>query len=218
MIKINKGEKPKILHDNSDVWVDDLLGYIHRNEKVPPALGSKYNHPEIKEALKKETNSKCMYCESKVGHVSYEHIEHIRPKAKEKYPELTFDWDNLGLACPKCNMNKSDEFDPFLPLLNPYVDQPSEYLFAAGPYIYGRPGAARGQLTEKLLDLNRVELIEQRLERIEAIRQLMDSYEKEQNLTLKKLILKELLKELGVDKAYSFVTNSMVKIVDLEAA
>jgi 5-methylcytosine-specific restriction endonuclease McrA len=218
MIKINKGEKPKILHDNSDVWVDDLLGYIHRNQEVPSALGSKYNHPEIKEALKKETYSKCMYCESKVGHVSYEHIEHIRPKAKGKYPELTFDWDNLGLACPKCNMNKSDEFDPLLPLLNPYVDQPNEYLFAAGPYIYGRPGKARGQLTEKLLDLNRVELIEQRLEKIEAIRQLMDSYEKEQNVTLKKLILKELLKELDADKAYSFVTNSMVKIVDLEAA
>lgn len=218
MIKISKGEEPKILHDNSNAWVDSLLRYIHRNQKVPSALGSKYNHPEVKEALKKETYSKCMYCESTVAHVSYEHIEHIKPKAKEKYPELTFDWENLGLACPKCNMNKGDEFDPHLPLLNPYVDQPNEHLFAAGPYIYGRPGKARGQLTEKLLDLNRVELIEQRLEKIEAIRQLMDSYEKEQNLTLKKLILKELLKELGVDKAYSFVTNSMVKIVDLEAA
>lgn len=218
MIKLTKGVKPQILNDNSDIWRDDLLGYIRRGEKTPSAVASRYNHADVKASLKEESKYKCMYCESKVSHVSYEHIEHIKPKAKDKYPELTFDWDNLGLACPKCNMNKSDEYDPALPLLNPYIDHPENYLVAMGPYVYGKPGQARGQLTEKLLELNRVDLIEQRLERIDAIRQLMDCYEKEQNKTLKKLILKEVMRELESDRPYSFVTNSMLAVVGLEAA
>lgn len=218
MIKLTKGEKPQILIDNADDWKNDLLDYIRRNEKVPNTVGNKYNNIEVKQALQTESYSKCMYCESKVAHVAYEHIEHIKPKAKDKFPELAFEWENLGLACPVCNMNKSDKYDPSLPLLNPYVDEPSQHLSAVGPYIFAKPGDDRGQLTEKLLDLNRIELVEQRLERIETIRQMMDSYEKESNAMLKKLLLKEIIEELKKDKAYSFITNSLVKIVGFEAA
>lgn len=218
MIKLTKGAKPQVLIDNSEIWRDELLGYIRRGEKVSSNVASRYNHADIKPSLKDESKNKCMYCESKVSHVSYEHIEHIKPKAKDKYPELTFDWDNLGLACPKCNMNKSDEYDSTLAPLNPYLDTPRDHLVVVGPYIYGRPGKNRGQLTEKLLDLNRIDLIEQRLERIDAVRQLMDCYEKEANQTLKKMILKEVMRELETDKPYSFVLNSVVEVVGIEAA
>lgn len=213
MIKLNKGAEPQILLDNSINWRNELLGYIKRNEKVPSAVSNRYNNSQVKASLKEEVKSKCMYCESKVSHVSYEHIEHVKPKAKDMYPELTFDWNNLGLACPVCNMNKSDEYDPNLPVLNPYIDQPNNFLFATGPYVFGKPGQARGKLTEKLLELNRVDLIEQRLERMEAIRLLMDSYENEKNPTLKKIIYKEIIRELEENREYSFVINSMVNIV-----
>lgn len=218
MIKIKKGNKPQVLVHNDARWTNELLGFIQRKEKVPASVSNRYNHSEVKKALKVEAKNKCIYCESKVSHVSYEHIEHIKPKAKDKYPELTFEWENLGLACPVCNMNKDDEYDPNLPFLNPYIDNPNDYLFASGPCVFGKPGQARGKLTERLIKLNRVELIEQRLERIEAIRQLMDSYENEQNPLLKKVIYKELLIELGEDKPYALVLNSMVKIVGVKVA
>jgi len=116
-----------------------------------------------------------------------------------------------------CNKNKSDELDPNLPILNPFSDTPNDFLFATGPYIFSKPGQARGKLTEKLLDLNRVDLIEQRLERIESIRKLLDIYENEKHSTLKKIIYKEIIQELDVDKEYSFVINSMVNIVGVAA-
>lgn len=218
MIKLNKGPKPDILSNNADSWRDELLGYIQRDEKIPANVGNRYNHTEVKQSLRAESNSKCMYCESKVSHVSYEHIDHIKPKAKNKFPELTFEWQNLGLACPVCNINKSDDFDHQLPILNPYIDVPEHYLVAVGPYVYARPGNSRGQLTEKLLKLNRVELIEQRMERIESIRQMMNSYENEKNEILKKLLLREIILELQEDKAYSFISNALVKLVGIEAA
>jgi energy-coupling factor transporter ATP-binding protein EcfA2 len=67
-----------------------------------------YNFSETRNekivALIKETKGKCMYCESFISAVAPEHIEHYRPKAI--YPQLTFDWANLGLACPWCNIKK----------------------------------------------------------------------------------------------------------------
>ncbi|TOO97818.1 HNH endonuclease, partial [Vibrio parahaemolyticus] len=89
-------------------------------------------------------------------------------------------------ACPVCNMNKSDEYDQNLPFLDPFNDEPSEHLYAAGPYVFGRAGQKRGQLTEKVIELNRMDLVEQRLERIDAIRKLTDSYQNEHNPILKK--------------------------------
>lgn len=213
MIKLVKLEKPQVLTDNAEAWKDEVLGYIQRGEKVPTASSNRYNESTVKATLKEESNFKCMYCESKVKHVAHEHIEHIKPKAQSKYPELTFEWSNLGLACPICNMNKSDTYDENLPFLNPFVDEPSEHLVAAGPYVFAKPDRRRGELTQRVIDLNRPELIEQRLERVEFIRGLVDKYEQEQNETLKKMLLKEVQLELSKDKEYSMIVNSLILLI-----
>jgi uncharacterized protein (TIGR02646 family) len=46
----------------------------------------------------------CSYCEMPV-HTALA-VEHIKPKAKDLYPELELEWDNFLLACPNCNSNK----------------------------------------------------------------------------------------------------------------
>ena len=41
---------------------------------------------------------------------------------KSKFPELVCDWENLTIACPKCNTNKGDYDLPLeCPLLGPAV-------------------------------------------------------------------------------------------------
>jgi hypothetical protein len=209
MIRIHKGKEPDILARNKNEWTKQLLCHIANGDKVPSTLRDKYNHHEVKAALKDECNSKCMYCESNVSHVSYEHIEHIKPKAQNKYPELTFEWHNLGLACPRCNINKGNIYDEFCPFVNPYSDEPSSFLFAVGLFVYHKPNNARGELTEKQIDLNRPDLIERRKERIDMIRNLFDRYCSENNATLKKVLKQELLIEIAEDKPYSFCAKSI---------
>ncbi|WP_182275259.1 HNH endonuclease [Bacillus velezensis] len=34
---------------------------------------------------------------------------------KEKFPDLTYSWENLTLACPKCNLNKEEYYEDELP-------------------------------------------------------------------------------------------------------
>jgi uncharacterized protein (TIGR02646 family) len=68
-----------------------------------------------KQALKKyiltcEQNMLCIYCESKIS-ISKEssHFEHIRPKAKNMYPELTFDYKNLAISCNGTCSNQEND-------------------------------------------------------------------------------------------------------------
>ena len=148
-----------------------------------------------------------MYCESRISHVTYDHIEHIKPKAKDKYPELTFSWSNLGLACPLCNMNKGHDFEAAVPFVNPYVDNPESHFVAVGGMMYHRAGDVRGELTERKLDLNRAALLEQRLERIEAIRALADRYHSAAE-PLRSVLRDEIRREASADKPYSMCVAS----------
>lgn len=211
MIQLSKNGEPPILSANKATWTAELMDYIQRGEKVPSSVSNRYNNPEVKESLRKESNSKCIYCESNVQHITYEHIEHLKPKAKDKYPELTFEYENLGLSCPKCNMNKGSEYDENLPYLNPFVDNPENHFKAVGALIWALPGDRRAKLTEIDIELNRPELLEVRLERLNSIRSLVEIYNQETNPRLKQSLKKEIETEISEDKPYSFVASKLVE-------
>lgn len=208
MIKLNKIGIPNSLKDHKDTWTNELMEYVDRGEDIPKRLKNKYNQDDVKEQLKKETYGKCMFCESTIGHIAYEHIEHYRPKSK--YPRLTFDWSNLGLACPICNIKKGEEFDEQYPIVNPYIDNPEDYLLFLGTMVIHKSNNKRGEITETLLELNRPELMEARKDRINSVRCLIDKYKMETNQTIKTLLLKEIKKEISDDKPYSMCVKSVV--------
>lgn len=208
MIRLQKQAEPQVLAQNKAAWTQQLLIHLHNNQDIPKTLVNRYNHQEVKEALRNETHGKCMYCESPVLHVTFEHIEHIKPKAKDKYPDLTFEWTNLGLACPICNMNKGDDYPECTPFVNPYVDDPSNHFVALGPFVYHKPGDQRAELTETTIELNRPELIERRKERIDMIRLFSDKIAMVGEPILKKNLQEQIAIEVGEDKPYSFCATS----------
>lgn len=67
---------------------------------------SRYKNDDVKVALKKIYHNKCAFCEQRI---EQSHIEHYRPK--KIYYWLAFSWDNLLIACPICNQNKSTHFE-----------------------------------------------------------------------------------------------------------
>jgi uncharacterized protein (TIGR02646 family) len=172
MIKIKRSKKPNILIQKAQEWTKTLLTIQKENDNAQ----KKYQSTEIKEALVKMCHDKCAYCESKVRHVDYGHIEHYRPKSK--YPELTFEWSNLLLACGICNSKayKGDKFPEKKeggPLINPCKDVPERhfnfyYDFKTGiASVFGT--TQRGQISEKLLGLNRHELRQYRSEYVRKL-------------------------------------------------
>ena len=212
MIKLNKKPEPNILSNNKIKWTSELMYYVNLKQKVPDQIINRYNHPDIKTILKEETNNgKCMYCESTISVVAPEHIEHYRPK--KHYPELTFEWSNLGLSCPRCNLNKKDVFDENCTYINPYNDSPDKHFISLGTMIYHKPNDKRALLTEFKLELNRPELMEARKTRIEAIRPLIDQYVAENNPTLRSILKREIEKEIAEDKPYSMCAKAVYKLI-----
>ena len=108
------------------------------------------------------------YCESKITHVDYGHIEHYRPKSGPfGRPDLTFEWSNLLLACGICNGPSHKgawfpEADEEGPIINPCEDNPGDHFdfkydsVAHLASVYGK--TERGRVTEALLGLNRKDL------------------------------------------------------------
>ena len=211
MIKLVKTQEPSSLSANKTNWTNQLLRFIARDEKIPSSLSNSYNIKEVKDKLRNESFSKCMYCESKVGHITYEHIEHIKPKAKDKFPNLTFEYTNLGLACPKCNMNKSDTYDVNNAFINPYIDNPNDHFLVYGAFIWAKSGDDRAKVSEIEIDLNRAELLEFRGERMKTIRGLVDSYNRTPDGVLKNALKKEISIEIAENKPYSFCAKKLVE-------
>jgi hypothetical protein len=214
MIKLKKLAEPEVLQKNKAAWTQEFVGAKAANA-MTNTIKFRYRHADIKTQIRRETSGKCVYCESKIGHVCPGDIEHIIPHSK--IPELVVDWENLTLGCVECNRRKGAYYSQQEPLLNPYSDEPGDHLQAFGTVIFGRAGDAMGKLTQLQLDLNRKELIERRLERIESLRRLTETYVSQAEGRLKDLIRDELLAEVAEDKEYAFVTRVFVKqYADLE--
>lgn len=77
--------------------------YIYKN-----VYDNRYKKEDIKEALKRGSHKKCVYCEKNVNDENFP-VEHYRPKSV--YYWLAYSWDNLLLSCDKCNTKKSDKFE-----------------------------------------------------------------------------------------------------------
>ena len=175
----------------------------------PTALAKRnYKASANKEALRKSTSGKCMYCEGKSGHVSHPHVEHIKPKSK--FPELEFEWDNLGFCCAVCNNNKNDKYDESTPFINPYDEDPARHIVFAGYIIFTMHGSERGEFTIRKLKLNRIELVEDREEKMKGVISMINEAYRTSNAYLRNATIEEIKKMAEKDQEYSAMVKSFL--------
>ena len=153
-----------------------------------------------------------MYCESKVTHIDFGDVEHIKPKSPEKFPELEFEWTNLGFVCGRCNNSKAKKYFDEAPFLDPYSEEPEDHIFATGAYLTQRNGSVRGEITIKEINLNRPDLLEKRLERINEIRIALNAAHRTGIDVLRASALAELEKEAESDNEYSLIVKTLLRL------
>ncbi|MCD2354877.1 HNH endonuclease [Pantoea sp. MHSD4] len=176
----------------------------------PLAIRTNYKHPDNKLALQNCSHGKCMYCESKVSHVYFGDVEHIRPKAQGKYPELEFEWTNHGYCCARCNNEKNDQFDSNCPLVDPYSEDPDAHILAFGSLLRHKAGSERGALTITTVGLNRPDLVEQRSIRINDLQNAIDACFRTSNNNVRDTLLSALVLERENDKEFSMVADALL--------
>ncbi len=172
MIRLDQGAQPQVLTEHGEAWTAEYLEWCEEPAGHEPRP---YAHPQIRSALERGTRSKCAYCEGRINDVAYSHIEHKLPK--RKHPKLVCTWENLTIACPRCNTNKGDYDAPECPLLDPYVDEVEEDVAFGGPLALPR-GGPRAHATITRLDLNRKDLVFARGETLLQLYSLLDLIER----------------------------------------
>ena len=165
------------MRNRAKEWQRKFLAAKTRKEKN--AAQRKYKHETVKAALVKMFAGKCAYCESKITHVDYGHIEHYRPKSGPSgRPDLTFAWPNLLLACGVCNgaEHKGERFPRASqggPIINPCKDEPARHFsfhYDAATKLASVYGVTRrGKTTVELLGLNRQPLREYRSKYVQRL-------------------------------------------------
>ncbi|MGZ3772712.1 MAG: HNH endonuclease signature motif containing protein [Pseudobdellovibrionaceae bacterium] len=210
MIKLQRGSKPHILTTKEPEWLSILKAEMANGKTVnQTSVSTNYNHPDIKIKIADCTHHKCMYCESKIKHVDHGEIEHIKPKSP--FSDLIFDWENFGFTCSVCNKNKGNFYSPTNPIVDPYSEEPSDFLIALGAFIFSKAGSDRGKITQSKLDLNRTELIEQREDKINEIQVALDRFARVSDSDVRKALHDELKKFLEDKSEYAFVGRAAYK-------
>lgn len=194
MRTLTKGVAPNILNEQALNWTNELLSTLAVGDDPTTTQKTRYNHRDIKQAILAETKNKCAYCESLITHIDHGDIEHIVPKSK--VPSRAFDWQNLTLACRKCNQNKGvfhGGDNDHSGLVDPYIDDPDDYFLFFREVITPRPDNEKGALTNATIKLSRIELLERRRERLDFIDGLISNYHKSSD-AMKPIIHADIIK------------------------
>lgn len=201
MIKIEKFPKPEILAQNEERWTEEYIRRKRGDLAVPKVAETRYRHPDIKSTLRAESDDKCIFCESKISHIFPGETDHIIPSSKK--PEYIVKWDNLGYVCKECNRHKHDYHDERVPLLNPFIDEPEEFLIFVGPLVFPKPGRIRATTTVERLKLDRSALIERKKERLQSVQLLLERLQLFPEGSARQFLLEEIEAEGSASKEYS---------------
>ncbi|WP_179275755.1 HNH endonuclease [Rhodococcus sp. 06-418-5] len=168
---LKKLDIPPVLAEKKDEWTRRYVAAKLEGRKPLPAP---WRNKEIRRVLTKETFERCAFCESELLAVAFGHIEHIEPRVI--YPEKVVDWENLTLSCERCNNAKLDYHSEITPLVNPYIDDPEDYLRFIGDLVLPIPGSDRAIMTVRKYGLFRVQLVGLRRARIEHFMLYLDRW------------------------------------------
>lgn len=196
MKRLTKVEPPEVLVRQAQTWT---AAFLASQGKTTP-----WSHEDIKAALIVETAGKCAYCEARMLAVSFGDIEHIYPKSK--FPERVVAWDNLTLACPRCNQRKSSKYQEGSEFINPYVDDPAAHLFFLGPMVYEITD--RGMYTIRELGLNDMSRVEARIRAIDNVVNLVARFKEAEGH--KKSMLGKLIDTVLEDGEYTAAVSTYV--------
>jgi HNH endonuclease len=202
MRRLTKKAVPNVLVTNASQWLSEYLS-------DPSSKVKKYRYRDeaIKSTLCEETYSKCVYCESKIGHNTPGDIEHKVPSSKA--PNLHFDWANLTLACTECNRRKSDYYEQGEEFLDPYSDDVEMCLVHLGPLVFAMPDQPRAEITVRILEFDkRTPMFERKQEVLEKARALLSLADTPQPDLLRALRQDEVNRMRRVDAEFSAMVSA----------
>jgi uncharacterized protein (TIGR02646 family) len=192
MIRLERGPPPpeaRFVLGRANDKIQAFFALSVRERHQRPFIDFIGEMNSVRTHLRKVTHGKCAYCETPLDEGPSGALEHYRPKigaseisgrgSVDHYGWLAAEWDNLLIVCAACNQSKRNLFpvtrtrapigtdievidkieEPLL--LDPFKDDPDLYLIFL-PNGYVEPIGQRGEVTIRVLGLNREALVSHR--------------------------------------------------------
>ena len=181
-----------------------LADFSYRDTRRAPIDRDRINGIDVVERLIDLFHTKCAYCEMPISGVSGT-IDHYRPLKNasmrmgdykgdiDSYGWFAYEWRNFFLSCRSCNAAKRNQFPVTGPrasllctweeannternrIINPCEDVPlAHFRVVTEGVIEGL--TLRGRRTIDVLQLNRMELVEARARKLQAVVQLLQAF------------------------------------------
>jgi uncharacterized protein (TIGR02646 family) len=211
MIKLERGSCPNELSDE----VKEELTNIYKQNKEKDVWNSPKIKKPLKEALTTMSNSKCSYCECKLGIESKDiTIDHFKPKSSNE--DIVVEWTNLFPSCLRCNRAKNASEQA---IINPCKDNPKEHLALKKNNYRIRPKnkSQLGKDTICVLKLNDIErvltprsMIAEKI--VQTLEEILDDVNELETPIKRRFVnrLTNVMEEGLKDRAYSAVISTTI--------
>lgn len=156
MIRVERGPEPDGFSEDAAEWLQQFQIEKKTNQITASRFWSRVRQRSAMQLyvqqLYKAFHYKCAFCESRPKSLQ---IEHYRPKGKQEFEPLIFNWENWLAACAECNRNKGTRFpdcngEPCL--VNPSSEDPTAHIEFLREHILGK--TERGEKTIELIGLD----------------------------------------------------------------
>lgn len=206
MIKLDLPDRPAKL-------TDTLVGELTQ-EYFDNTSKAVWNKKWLKKAVLTASFEKCCYSEIRLNEESkYMEMDHFFPKSL--FPEKVVEWGNLFPSCKKCNDCKGEHNVDMYPIINPFTDYPSDFLYIKAYRFYGKDAAGIGKRTIEVLALNdRQHFVDKRskigLQLAERLKDLRDEIEDKYRLPRCLQKLKGLMRTGNRREEYSALVSTVI--------
>jgi uncharacterized protein (TIGR02646 family) len=175
VIPIVREPEPEILAQKKAEWLAAFLAKRGTNPRVRPD-SSKYGHAGIRDALRRMSHGKCFYCEAKPDEGT--EVDHHVEVADD--PARAFTWDNLYLACRRCNQAKKTKHVSIDTCVDPcdLGADPSAHLTFDDELIRPKSNSNQGRATIRKYALDALALSYQRSRALRELERACRALEK----------------------------------------
>ena len=167
-----KGAQPPELRDWKAEQYRNCIEPEYRNLQQPERGATEEN-------LFAEQTGQCVYCGRRISldRKQHYHIEHFRPRSRQKYPELQLDYTNLFLSCGSegyhgarntCGHHKCDWFEEDCHIPPAPEACAERFRFRSSGRIAG-DGSPEADKMIATLNLNHPELVSERQVMVDAL-------------------------------------------------
>jgi len=208
MIKLELPPKPAELTEELQ---ERLTQEFKNTEK------SVWNIDWLKKAVLAKSYGKCCYSEIRLDEESkYMEIEHFHPK--KPYSDEVMLWENLLPSCKTCNGSKLNHDTKKEPIINPFIDNPKEYLCFKDYRYHPLNNNQLGRITIDVLNLNHrkqffIPRCKLGYEICEKLEEMYDNIENMLNPKKQKRYIKQikgLLNEGNREEEYSALVSTII--------